>query len=140
MEERSDTSVAVARRAYEPSIFLRVIPPTIEWRNGAIRILDQRALPQRVRFLSCKTVDHLCDAIATLAVRGAPALGAAGAYGVALAAHTKRSKRDVRAAAKRIAKTRPTAVNLATGVAAALEAFERDGPDAALAAAEELAR
>jgi methylthioribose-1-phosphate isomerase len=117
-----------------------VIPPTIEWRNGAVRILDQRALPQRVRFRSCKTVDDLCDAIATLAVRGAPALGAAGAYGVALAARTKRSKRDVRAAARRIAKTRPTAVNLAAGVAIALDAYEHVGADGALAAADELAR
>jgi methylthioribose-1-phosphate isomerase len=116
-----------------------VIPPTIEWRNGAVRILDQRALPQRVRFLSCKTVDQLCDAIASLSVRGAPALGAAGAYGVALAAHTKRSKRDVRSAAARIAKTRPTAVNLATGVATALDAFERGGSNAALDVAKQLA-
>ena len=58
-----------------------------------MRLLDQRALPGRVRFLDCKTVDELVDAIQTLAVRGAPALGAAGAYGVALAAHTLRTRR-----------------------------------------------
>ncbi|HET9728956.1 MAG TPA: S-methyl-5-thioribose-1-phosphate isomerase [Acidimicrobiia bacterium] len=115
------------------------IPPTIEWSRGAVRILDQRALPATVRFRRCATVDQLCDAIATLAVRGAPALEAAGAYGVALAAHTRRSAREVRSAARRIARTRPTAVNLSRGVACALEAYERGGADAALDAARALA-
>ncbi len=115
------------------------IPPTIEWRRGAVRLIDQRALPGRLRFLNCRTVEQLCDAIATLAVRGAPALGATGAYGVALAAHTMRTKRQVRAAASRIARTRPTAVNLAWGVEQAVAAFELGGADAALAAAERIA-
>ena len=53
-----------------------------------VRLLDQRALPERVRFIDCRNVDAVCDAISTLAVRGAPALGAAGAFGVALAAAT----------------------------------------------------
>jgi methylthioribose-1-phosphate isomerase len=117
-----------------------VIPPTIEWRAGAVRVLDQRALPDRVRFLNCRTVDALCDAIATLAIRGAPALGAAGAYGVALAAHTLRTKRQVRAASARIARTRPTAVNLAWGVERALAEYETGGADAALEVADEIAR
>ena len=122
-----------------PARGTRAIPPTIEWRRGAVRILDQRQLPHRVSFLNCKTVDELCDAIATLAVRGAPALGAAGAYGVALAAHTLRTKRQVRASSTRIAKTRPTAVNLAWGVERALAAFERDGAPGALECAEAIA-
>ena len=116
------------------------IPPTIEWRNGTVRLLDQRALPARVRFVVCKDVETLCDAIATLTVRGAPALGAAGAYGVALAAHTHATKAHVRAAARRITKTRPTAVNLAWGVNQALAAYERDGRDGALACAKGIAR
>jgi methylthioribose-1-phosphate isomerase len=116
------------------------IPPTIEWRNGTVRLLDQRALPARVRFVVCKDVETLCEAIATLAVRGAPALGAAGAYGVALAAHTHATKAHVRAAARRITKTRPTAVNLAWGVNQALAAYERDGRDGALACAQVIAR
>jgi methylthioribose-1-phosphate isomerase len=117
-----------------------VLPPTIEWRRGAVRILDQRALPHRVRFVNCRDVDTLCDAIATLAIRGAPALGVAGAYGVALAAHTMRTKRQVRAAAARIARTRPTAVNLAWGVTRALAAYEESGTEGALAVAQEIAR
>ncbi|HWS47911.1 MAG TPA: S-methyl-5-thioribose-1-phosphate isomerase, partial [Acidimicrobiia bacterium] len=115
------------------------IPPTVEWRNGAVRLIDQRALPRRLRFVRCTSVDELCDAIATLAVRGAPALGAAGAYGVALAAHTMRTKRQVRAAAARIARTRPTAVNLGRGVALALAAYEEGGAARALEIARRIA-
>lgn len=115
------------------------IPPTIEWHRGAVRIIDQRALPARLRFVNCRSVDALCDAISTLAVRGAPALGAAGAYGVALAAHTLRTKRQVRASAARIARTRPTAVNLSRGVQDALAAYEAAGAAGALACAEQIA-
>ena len=116
------------------------IPPTIEWRGDSIRLLDQRALPARLRFLVCRDVDALVDAIATLAVRGAPALGVAGAFGVVLAADTLRTKRQVRAAAARIARARPTAVNLAWGVARGLDAYERGGRDTALDVAQTLAR
>jgi methylthioribose-1-phosphate isomerase len=115
------------------------IPSTIEWRRGAIRLIDQRALPQRLRFVNCRTVDDLCDAIRTLAIRGAPALGAAGAYGVALAATKHARRAQVRAAAARIARTRPTAVNLGWGVREALAAFEAGGADAALACARAIA-
>jgi methylthioribose-1-phosphate isomerase len=102
-------------------------------------MLDQRALPQRVRFVTCTTVDELRDAIVSMAIRGAPALGAAGAYGVALAARTARTRAQVRAAAERIAAARPTAVNLRWGVEQALAAYEQGGADAALAVAERIA-
>lgn len=115
------------------------IPPTIEWRRGRVRLVDQRALPGELRFVECASVDELCGAITSLAVRGAPALGAAGAYGVALAARTVDGADAVRAAARRLADARPTAVNLAWGVEHALAAWENGGPDAALAEAERLA-
>ncbi len=118
---------------------LEPIPPTIEWRRGAIRLLDQRALPARVRFLTCRDVGSLIEAITTLAVRGAPALGAAGAFGVALAAQTVRTRPRVRAAARRLARARPTAVNLAWGVERGLAAFEQGGAGAALQAAHSIA-
>ncbi|HWI05589.1 MAG TPA: S-methyl-5-thioribose-1-phosphate isomerase [Acidimicrobiales bacterium] len=95
------------------------IPPTIEWRDGCVRMIDQRLLPGRLEFLDARTVDELCEAISTLAVRGAPALGVAGAMGMALAAVTGE---DPEAAAARIVATRPTAVNLAWGVARGLAA------------------
>jgi methylthioribose-1-phosphate isomerase len=115
------------------------IPRTISWRDGVVRVLDQRELPARVRYLDCETVAQLCDAISSLAIRGAPALGAAGAYGVALAAHNSRTARQVRAAAERIAATRPTAVNLRWGVDAALAAYEDEGSAGALATAHRIA-
>ena len=89
------------------------IPPTIEWSDGAVRMIDQRRLPADLVFIEAKTVDELCDAIASLAIRGAPALGAAGAMGMALAARTGVPLDE---AAARIQATRPTAVNLAWGV------------------------
>jgi methylthioribose-1-phosphate isomerase len=115
------------------------IPPTIEWRRGSVRLIDQRALPAELRFVECATVDELCDAIGTMAVRGAPALGAAGAFGVALAARTIEGEAGVQAAARRLADARPTAVNLAWGVDRALGAWQRGGADAALAEAEHIA-
>ena len=115
------------------------IPPTVEWRRGRVRLIDQRALPGRLRFVDCRDVRELCDAIRDLVVRGAPALGAAGAFGVALAARTEPSPRAVRAAARRLASARPTAVNLGWGVARALEAWERGGAPAALEEARRIA-
>ncbi len=116
------------------------IPPTIEWRAGRIRLIDQRALPGRLRFVTCRTVPDLIAAVRDLTVRGAPALGAAGAYGVALAASIDPKARSVRAAGRRLAQARPTAVNLAWGVARALDAFAAEGPAGALVAADEIAR
>jgi methylthioribose-1-phosphate isomerase len=104
-----------------------------------VRLIDQRALPGELRFVECATVDALCEAITSLAVRGAPALGAAGAFGVALAAGTIGNEAGVRAAARRLAGARPTAVNLAWGVDQTMGAWERGGADAALAEAERIA-
>jgi methylthioribose-1-phosphate isomerase len=97
------------------------IPPTIEWRDGAVRLIDQRRLPGELVTIECRDVDSLCDAIRTLAVRGAPALGAAGALGIALAWVTGA---DVDAAGARLIATRPTAANLAWGVRRALAAAD----------------
>ncbi|HET7490016.1 MAG TPA: S-methyl-5-thioribose-1-phosphate isomerase [Acidimicrobiales bacterium] len=112
------------------------IPPTIEWRDGVVRLVDQRRLPGDLVFLDATTVDDLCDAIATLAVRGAPALGVAGAMGVALAAARGE---DVEEAGRRLAATRPTAVNLAWGVDRALAAADPVA-EAQAVAAEDVAR
>ncbi len=87
---------------------------TIDWRDDAIVIIDQTVLPTEVRYLRLETVDALIDAIQRLAVRGAPALGAAGGLGVALAC--RQPEGDVHREAERIKAARPTAVNLAWGV------------------------
>lgn len=88
------------------------IPPTIAWAGDHVRLIDQRELPRALVMVEARTVDELCELITTLAVRGAPALGAAGAMGVALA-YVRGDSVD--AAAEQLVATRPTAVNLAWG-------------------------
>ncbi len=95
----------------------------IEWRQApqpVIRLIDQTVLPHEQRYLDLRTVDDLVDAIGRLAVRGAPALGAAGALGVAMALNqADREGWDaarLEAEIDRIRGARPTAVNLAWGV------------------------
>lgn len=107
---------------------------TIDWDGDAVTIIDQTALPAEYRVLALRTVDELIDAIRRLAVRGAPALGAAGALGVVLAV---RAGGDVRSEAERIAQARPTAVNLSWGVTRALGRLDQ-GADAVLAEALEI--
>ncbi|MGH9137330.1 MAG: S-methyl-5-thioribose-1-phosphate isomerase, partial [Acidimicrobiales bacterium] len=63
----------------------RLIPPTIRWANGRVVLIDQRRLPEELVEVEAGTVDELCSLIRDLAVRGAPAIGAAGALGIALA-------------------------------------------------------
>ena len=93
---------------------------SIDWVDGQIILIDQTRLPREERQLRVTTVDELVDAISRLAVRGAPALGAAGALGVLLAVHeAARSGWDeaaLLAAVERVRSARPTAVNLARGV------------------------
>jgi len=108
---------------------------SIDWVDGAIEIIDQRRLPGEVVRRRLATVAELVDAVRSLAVRGAPALGVAGALGVVLAAREHPDDPVARdAAVRRIATARPTAVNLATGVARAASRLA-DGPEAVLAAA-----
>jgi methylthioribose-1-phosphate isomerase len=109
-----------------------VLPRTIDWTGAEIVLVDQTALPT-VRMASVRTVDALVDAVSRLVVRGAPALGVAGALGVVLAVRTL-PPGEVAAACDRIAAARPTAVNLAVGVARARAALP-GGPEAVLAAA-----
>lgn len=96
---------------------------SIEWRDRpepAIRLIDQTVLPGEERYLEVTTVDGLVEAIQSLAVRGAPALGAAGGLGVAVAMY--QGAREgwghdrLQAEIERIRDARPTAVNLAWGV------------------------
>ena len=106
---------------------------TIDWDGGEIVIIDQTALPAEERWLRLTTVDDVVSAIQRLAVRGAPAIGVAGAFGVALAARTLAGP-ELDAAVTRLADARPTAVNLARGVALAAAQLDA-GADAVLGAA-----
>ena len=91
---------------------------TITWKNGHIRYIDQTRLPRELKFVDCGNLKKLWRAIKALEIRGAPAIGIAGALGVALAA--KRSKaadikgffKELERAVKYLASSRPTAINL----------------------------
>jgi methylthioribose-1-phosphate isomerase len=110
--------------------------PTLRWEEPpegpVLVLLDQTRLPRQEVELACTDVQALVGAIRSLAVRGAPVLGLAGAYGVALAAARGY---DVEEAADLLAHARPTAVNLSLGVHRALAAYRRAAPHEAAAAA-----
>jgi methylthioribose-1-phosphate isomerase len=108
---------------------------TIDWVDGAVEIIDQTALPEKLDVLRLTTVEQLVGAIRRLAVRGAPALGVAGAFGVALAARQHAGDPEgLRAAVHLVETARPTAVNLARGARRAA-ALLPGGSDAVLAEA-----
>ncbi|MEW1866117.1 S-methyl-5-thioribose-1-phosphate isomerase [Streptomyces sp. NBC_00669] len=110
--------------------------PALRWEEPpegpVLVLLDQTRLPQEEVELACTDVQGLVGAIGALVVRGAPVLGLAGAYGVALAAARGY---DVEDAAESLAQARPTAVNLGYGVRRALAAYRKAAPDQAAAAA-----
>lgn len=107
---------------------------TIRWsdENKSVFIIDQTLLPTEYKIVEIKTVERLADAIRRLEVRGAPALGVAGAFGVALAAVNCESDAEfsetVQEAAELLKSTRPTAVNLAWGVDKVLKSMENLPP------------
>lgn len=107
---------------------------TIDWVDDAICLIDQTELPHRHVMRRITDVDELIYDIQRLAVRGAPALGVAGALGVALIVRTVDSEAEQLAAAGRLRAARPTAVNLSWGVDRVL-AFLSAGPDRVLAEA-----
>ena len=82
----------------------------VQWRGDHLRLLDQRRLPADETYVECRTADDVAEAIRNLAVRGAPAIGIAAAWGVVLAARSGESNLDTAFAQLRAA--RPTAVNL----------------------------
>jgi methylthioribose-1-phosphate isomerase len=111
------------------------VPVPLRWSDDPVGLilLDQRRLPGAEVELRCADVAELVGAIADLAVRGAPLLGIAGGYGVALAALTGC---DVPAAGRALAAARPTAVNLAWAVNRVVGRYLAAGGDPAVALAE----
>lgn len=105
---------------------------TIDWddEKNNIIMIDQTLLPGEYRVIESATVDSLCEAISMLRVRGAPALGAAGGFGIALSAFRSTASSldalldDIQTAGKTITATRPTAVNLSWGVKRVIRAVE----------------
>jgi len=91
---------------------------TIEWRDGKVVTIDQTKLPQETAFLEMRNVIEVAEAIKTMKIRGAPLLGGAAAFALALVAyHSKVEKKaelidELQRAAEILKETRPTAVNL----------------------------
>lgn len=94
---------------------------TLEFREGALYLIDQRVLPATYTYFTCKTYEDVEFAIRDMVVRGAPAIGATAAYGVYMAALQYSSQKDLKAelakACDFLAKSRPTAVNLEWAIA-----------------------
>ncbi|MGB9959620.1 MAG: S-methyl-5-thioribose-1-phosphate isomerase [Candidatus Bathyarchaeales archaeon] len=91
---------------------------TIEWRSGKVVTINQLKLPRETEFLEMQSCSEVAEAIKTMKIRGAPLLGAAAAYALALVAYHSKAKTrneligELERAAETLKRTRPTAVNL----------------------------
>jgi methylthioribose-1-phosphate isomerase len=96
--------------------------PTIEWRDGAVVMIDQRKLPWHEEYITCTTARCVTSAIRKMVIRGAPAIGVAAAMGLALGARElsglppEQFRRRFHALCGRMRRARPTAVNLGWAV------------------------
>ena len=104
---------------------------TVEWTDAGVRFIDQTKLPTEETYVTCKTYDEVADAIRTMIVRGAPAIGVTAAMGVALGVRDSQAtditalREDLEQICKVIASTRPTAVNLFWGIRRMKDKFDQ---------------
>jgi methylthioribose-1-phosphate isomerase len=120
------------------------------WAGNALELLDQTRLPQTVEYVCCHSYEEVADAIKSMQVRGAPAIGAAAAYGMVLGAlaldtcDRESFLKGIEKTAQALAATRPTAVNLFWAInrirAVAETNIDRDIPDIIRLLAEEADR
>jgi len=95
-----------------------MIKRTIEWRNGTVATIDQTKLPHETVVLEMRSCDEVADAIKIMKIRGAPLLGVAAAFALALTAYNSKAKskeeliKELEKSAETLKRTRPTAVNL----------------------------
>ena len=95
---------------------------TIEWKDNSVIMIDQTKLPNSLEYVTYTDYNDVANAIRNLVVRGAPAIGVSGAFGLALAALQSSAKekdqliQDLETAKKILFETRPTAVNLVWGL------------------------
>ena len=103
---------------------------TLEWTDSGVRFIDQTKLPTEETYVTCKTHQQVADAIRTMVVRGAPAIGVATAMGIALGVKNSKAesvgelKREFDQICDVMAKTRPTAVNLFWAIRRLQDKFE----------------
>lgn len=104
---------------------------TVEWVNGVVRMIDQKQIPWKLELVDLPDYQAVAASITDMTVRGAPAIGASAAFGMALAARQSaassvdRLKADLRAAAQVLKAARPTAVNLAWAVDRLMDLVEK---------------
>jgi methylthioribose-1-phosphate isomerase len=107
---------------------------SVEWKDDHVQLLDQSRLPAEEDYVEIRTSREMADAIRTMKVRGAPAIGVAAAYGVLLAAHATegeppdRRVRFINSAMEELSSTRPTAVNLFAALERMRAALRRSTP------------
>ena len=94
----------------------------LRWTGDSLQLLDQRLLPTEEKWIECRDAEAVADAIRSMVIRGAPAIGDAAAFGMALAALRKQ---DIEQAAELLRGTRPTAVNLRWAIERMLDAHDR---------------
>jgi methylthioribose-1-phosphate isomerase len=105
--------------------------PTIEWKDDAVVMIDQRKLPATEVYVTCRTANDVAKAIKTMVIRGAPAIGVAAAMGIALgmrrskATGTRQYTTEFQQTCDLMAGTRPTAVNLFWAIERMKAAFSR---------------
>jgi methylthioribose-1-phosphate isomerase len=103
---------------------------TLEWTDAGVRFIDQTKLPTEERYVTCKTCEQVAEAIRTMIVRGAPAIGVAAAMGIALGVKNSKAesvgelKEDIDRCCEAIRQTRPTAVNLFWAIRRMQDKFE----------------
>ena len=106
---------------------------TLRWRDGRLELIDQRLLPARFEYLSCTSAADVAVAIRSMAVRGAPAIGCAAAFGIALEAQRERRLEPAHfmaamdTAFRTLAGSRPTAVNLFWALEQMRAVLKQDG-------------
>ncbi|HEY1659100.1 MAG TPA: S-methyl-5-thioribose-1-phosphate isomerase [Candidatus Sulfotelmatobacter sp.] len=104
---------------------------TLEWTDNGVRFIDQTKLPTEETYVTCKSYKQVADAIRTMIVRGAPAIGVAAAMGIAIGVKDSKAesvgelKRELDQISDVIGQTRPTAVNLFWAIARMKEKFEQ---------------
>jgi len=107
---------------------------TIEWKNNKVKMIDQTKLPRQLVYVELSDYQEVANAIKTLIVRGAPAIGVSGAFGLALAAKNSKAEtkndliKDLKVAKQILFETRPTAVNLAWGLESIMK-IAKEGKD-----------
>ena len=124
---KNDSAVVVKRRE------VCEIMKHIEWKDHKLYLLDQRYLPNEKRIAANETVEDVCEMIRTLAVRGAPAISIAAAYGMVIAAEAYRKEKGdfyayMEENHRALAGTRPTAVNLFWALGEMKKVWEKAEP------------